>query len=50
MIENWFTNKCMTLVGVNGRVLTGDALKAAESKIKKNYSGIAEKTFRKNKH
>jgi hypothetical protein len=30
MIDNWFTNKCMTLVGSNGRALAGDALKAAE--------------------
>ena len=33
MIENWFTNKCMTLVGVNGRALAGDALKAAEQAL-----------------
>ena len=33
MIDNWFTNKCMTLVGPNGRALTGDALEAAEQAL-----------------
>lgn len=30
MIDNWFTNKCMTLVGANGRALAGEALELAE--------------------
>lgn len=30
MIDNWFTNRCMTLVGANGRALSGDAREAAE--------------------
>lgn len=33
MIDNWFTNKCMTLVGDNGRALTGEALAAAEQAL-----------------
>ena len=33
MIDNWFTNKCMTLVGSNGRALSGDALEAAEQAL-----------------
>lgn len=33
MIENWFSNKCMTLIGLNGRALVGDALEAAEQAI-----------------
>ena len=33
MIDNWFTNKCMTLVGPNGRALAGDALEAAEQAL-----------------
>ena len=33
MIEKLFTNKCMTLVGANGRALTADALDAAEQAI-----------------
>lgn len=35
MIDNWFTNKCMTLVGINGRALAGDALEAAEQALQK---------------
>ena len=30
MIDNWFTNKCMTLIGSNGRALSGEALELAE--------------------
>lgn len=30
MIDNWFTNKCLSLVGHNGRALSGAALEAAE--------------------
>ena len=30
MIDNWFTNKCMTLIGINGRALAGEALENAE--------------------
>ncbi len=33
MIDNWFTNKCMALVGPNGRALSGDALEAAEAAL-----------------
>lgn len=33
MIDSWFTNKCMTLVGVNGRALSGEALEAAEQAL-----------------
>lgn len=33
MIDNWFTNKCMTLVGPNGRALAGDTLEAAEQAL-----------------
>ncbi|MBE6378466.1 MAG: hypothetical protein E7051_06585 [Lentisphaerae bacterium] len=33
MIENWFTNKCMTLIGINGRALAGEDLKVAERAI-----------------
>ena len=33
MIDSWFTNKCMTLVGVNGRALSGEAQEAAEFAI-----------------
>ena len=33
MIDNWFTNKCMTLVGSNGRALTGNSLDSAESAL-----------------
>ncbi len=33
MIDNWFTNRCMTLVGANGRALSGDALAAAEAAL-----------------
>ena len=30
MIDNWFTNKCMTLIDMNGRALSGEALEVAE--------------------
>ncbi|MBQ9774492.1 MAG: hypothetical protein IJW17_00485 [Lentisphaeria bacterium] len=33
MIDNWFTNKCLTLIGSNGRALSGDALGAAEQAL-----------------
>ena len=33
MIDNWFTNKCMTLIGLNGRALKGEALEIAERAI-----------------
>lgn len=33
MIDNWFTNKCMTLVGANGRALSGAALDVAEQAL-----------------
>ena len=33
MIEKWFTKKCMTLIGVNGRALNGDQLQAAEQAL-----------------
>lgn len=33
MIDNWFTNKCMALVGANGRALSGEALEAAEEAL-----------------
>lgn len=33
MIDNWFSNKCMNLVGPNGRALKGPALDAAEQAL-----------------
>ncbi len=33
MIENWFTNRCMTLVGASGRALTGESRDVAEAAL-----------------
>ena len=33
MFDSWFSNKCTALIGSNGRVLTGDALVAAENAL-----------------
>ena len=33
MIDNWFTEKCLSLVGHNGRALSGAALEAAEAAL-----------------
>ena len=35
MFDNWFSNKCVALVGPNGRALTGEALAAAEKALEK---------------
>ncbi len=33
MFESWFLNRCIALVGNNGRALTGEALEAAEAAL-----------------
>ncbi len=38
MIENWFTNKCMTLIGADGRALKNDALAAARQALEEARS------------